>query len=73
MRFEAIGMGLLSTHFVPLGLTEEEIDLLTEFLASSLRDPALTRSVPVAVLSGSCFPNNDPASRRELGCPWHEP
>jgi len=66
---ERVPAHLLSDHFTPLGLTESEVDLLTEFLASGLHDPDLGRYVPGTVLSGSCFPNNDPASRRELGCP----
>lgn len=58
----------LSELFVPLGLTEREVDLLTAFVAEALRDPRLDRYEPDWVPSGSCIPNNDPASRIDLGC-----
>ena len=58
----------LSTDFVPLNLTAEEIDNLTAFIENGLYDPNLTRYEPESVLSGFCFPNNDPLSRDELGC-----
>jgi cytochrome c peroxidase len=60
---------MLSDAFVPLGLSDEEIDLLVIFLGSALRDPELDRYVPEVVLSGTCFPNNDARSRAEIGCP----
>ncbi|MBX2836448.1 MAG: cytochrome-c peroxidase [Gammaproteobacteria bacterium] len=46
--------GNLSEDFVPLGLTEEEIDALTSFLTNALRDPNLARYEPRDVPSGSC-------------------
>lgn len=52
----------------PLNLTPSEIDDLTEFLKHGLYDPNLQRYVPREVLSGACFPNNDPESRLDLGC-----
>lgn len=58
----------ISPYFQPLGLTEEEKRELTLFLSRSLHDPNLQRYVPESILSGNCFPNNDPASREELGC-----
>ena len=58
----------ISAFFHPLNLTDEEMDDLTEFLSKSLRDPNLERYMPERVLSGNCFPNNDPASRHDLGC-----
>ncbi len=58
----------LSTFIKPLGLTEQEIKDLTEFLANGLKDPNLKRYVPESVLSGLCFPNNDPASKIDMGC-----
>ncbi len=58
----------ISSFFHPLNLSAEEIDDLTEFLANGLHDPNLDRYVPDAVLSGNCFPNNDPMSRVQLGC-----
>lgn len=58
----------LSTFIKPLGLTDEEIKDLTEFLANGLKDPNLKRYVPEKVISGMCFPNNDPASKIDMGC-----
>ena len=58
----------LSSHFVPLSLNEQEISDILEFLSVSLSDPDLYRYVPEEVLSGNCFPNNDPFSRIDLGC-----
>lgn len=58
----------LAENFVPLGLTETEIDAITAFLEISLHDPNLTRYEPTALPSGNCFPNNDAASRLDSGC-----
>jgi len=58
----------LSTVFRPVNLTEEERSNLLLFLKTSLKDPNLERHAPTAVLSGSCFPNNDPQSRMDIGC-----
>ncbi len=58
----------LAPQFQPLHLTEAEVDDLVAFLTHGLRDPALQRYVPVTTLSGNCFPNNDPQSRKESGC-----
>ncbi|HAA16666.1 MAG TPA: hypothetical protein DCE41_35135 [Cytophagales bacterium] len=58
----------LSEHFVPLGLTEEEMDQLEDFVLNGLNDPHLERYVPTVLPSGNCFPNNDPQSRADLGC-----
>lgn len=58
----------LAPHLHPLGLSDQEIEELVTFLEVSLRDPALDRYVPDAVLSGNCFPNNDPLAREDLGC-----
>ncbi len=58
----------LSTFIKPLGLTEQEIKDLTEFLENGLKDPNLKRYVPERVLSGMCFPNNDPASKIDMKC-----
>ncbi len=65
---ENVPAGQLSPFFHPLQLTDEEVDQLVQFLENGLRDPALARYVPEAVLSGNCFPNNDPVSRADLGC-----
>lgn len=58
----------ISPFFHPLNLTEEELDELETFIAEALHDPNLQRYVPEKVLSGFCFPNNDPLSRVETGC-----
>lgn len=58
----------LSEHFVPLGLSQDEIAKLTSFIDVGLYDPNLLRYVPDELPSGLCFPNNDPVSRVELGC-----
>lgn len=58
----------LAEAFVSLDLTEEEIDALTAFLESGLRDPNLKRFEPESLPSGNCFPFNDPLAANELGC-----
>ncbi len=58
----------LSPFFHPLNLTEQEKADLIEFLKHGLYDPNLERFVPQEVLSGNCFPNNDPLSQQQLGC-----
>lgn len=59
---------ILSNKFKALNLTEEERDELISFIKISLRDPNLERYMAAAVLSGNCFPNNDPMSQLDLGC-----
>jgi len=59
---------MLSEKFMPLNLTEEEKQQLLAFLKGALRDPELTRYKPDYLLSGNCFPNNDPISKSDLGC-----
>ncbi|MFN7119756.1 MAG: cytochrome-c peroxidase [Saprospiraceae bacterium] len=58
----------ISPLFHPLNLTAKEIDDLVEFLEDGLYDPDLQRYAPTKVLSGNCFPNNDPVSRTDMGC-----
>jgi cytochrome c peroxidase len=58
----------ISPIFHPLNLTEQEISDLVQFLEHGLYDPNLERFVPEEVLSGNCFPNNDPLSQEQLGC-----
>ena len=58
----------LSLHFTSLGLTDAEIDDLTAFVETALRDPSLTRYVPASLPSGLCFPDNDPQAKIDLGC-----
>lgn len=58
----------LAAGFVPLNLTDTQIDDLTTFLTTALRDDNLTRFEPQILGSGFCFPNNDEQSRIDLGC-----
>lgn len=58
----------ISEHFKPLGLTEQEIDLLVEFIQEALYDNNLQRFVPEELPTGNCFPNADPQSKIDLGC-----
>lgn len=63
-----VPVGQIAPQFRPLGLTEQEIADLVEFLENGLYDPNLERYAPVQTMSGNCFPNNDPLSRVEMGC-----
>jgi cytochrome c peroxidase len=58
----------ISSYFHPLNLGTIEIQQLVTFLSDGLRDPDLNRYMPDEVLSGNCFPNNDPESKSEMGC-----
>lgn len=58
----------LPNNFKPLQLSDTEIDQLTTFLSTALKDPMLERYQPYQVLSGNCFPNNDEQSAEDLGC-----
>ena len=58
----------IATQFHPLYLTDEEVEDLAAFLKTGLYDPHLHRYMPDEILSGNCFPNNDPQSRADLGC-----
>jgi cytochrome c peroxidase len=58
----------ISPFFHPLFLSEGEIKALVAFLENGLKDPDLNRYVPEKVLSGNCFPNNDPLSQQDLNC-----
>jgi cytochrome c peroxidase len=58
----------LSYFIKPLGLSDNEMAELTEFVKNGLRDPKLNRYVPKQVLSGMCFPNNDPISKLDMKC-----
>ncbi len=55
-------------RFVSLGLRDEEIDHITAFLETGLYDANLNRYVPASLLSGNCFPVNDPVAKADLGC-----
>ncbi|MBK7810748.1 MAG: c-type cytochrome [Saprospiraceae bacterium] len=52
----------------PLNLSPQEVDQLTAFLTNGLRDPNLLRYKPESVISGLCFPNNDPLSKFDMNC-----
>ncbi|MEM9546201.1 MAG: hypothetical protein AAGA77_09510 [Bacteroidota bacterium] len=58
----------LATDFTPLGLTETEIELLTDFIENGLYDPNLDRYVPKELPTGNCFPENDEVNVIDLGC-----
>ncbi len=58
----------LAEEFVPLQLTDEEVDQLTHFITEGLYDPDLSRYKPEKLMSGYCFPNNDEISKADLGC-----
>ena len=58
----------IAKEFHPLHLTTLEIDDLESFLKDALFDPNIERYLPEEVLSGNCFPNNDPLSQYDLGC-----
>lgn len=58
----------LDSQFMPLGLTETEIDQLTNFVEISLYDDDLARFVPEILPTGACFPNADEQSREDMDC-----
>jgi len=58
----------LSPYFVPLNLTEEEVDQIADFIENGLHDNNLIRYVPTTLPSGLCFPNADAQSITDLGC-----
>lgn len=64
----AVPNSQLAEDFVPLNLTNEEINAITAFLENGLRDPNLKRYEPESLPSGNCFPLNDPLAASELGC-----
>jgi cytochrome c peroxidase len=65
---ENVPANQIAPRFQPLHLSETEIDDLVSFLSDALHDPNLERYVPEYILSGNCFPNNDPLSRLDIGC-----
>ena len=58
----------LDPRFVPLGLTDEEVDQITAFLETGLYDPNLSRYVPESLPSGNCSPVNDAVAQADIGC-----
>ena len=65
---DRVEKGRIDPLFTPLGLTDQEVDDLTEFLTNGLYDPNLVRYKPAQVMSGNCFPNNDLISQLDMGC-----
>ena len=65
---QSVPAAQLAVAFRPLNLTDSEVEAIALFLAKSLRDPELERYVPESLLSGLCFPNNDPISQVDLNC-----
>jgi len=63
-----VPLSQLDDEFVPLGLSDEEVDLITEFISEALYDPNLQRFEPTELPSGLCFPNNDPQSKADMNC-----
>ncbi|OUR91536.1 cytochrome-c peroxidase [Flavobacteriales bacterium 34_180_T64] len=58
----------LSEMFVPLNLSETQINQITAFLELALYDNNLQRYSPDTLPTGSCFPNADAQSSIDLGC-----
>lgn len=58
----------LAEGFIPLDLTQQDIEDIVQFIEHGLYDPDLSRYVPDALPSGNCFPNNDATSQTDLGC-----
>ncbi len=58
----------LATNFVALGLTNQEIKDISDFIEHGLYDANLQRYIPENLPSGNCFPNNDAISKIDLGC-----
>ena len=58
----------IASDFRPLGLTEQEKSDLVDFLKFGLQDATVEKYMPSALPSGSCFPNADLLSKREIGC-----
>lgn len=56
----------LDNRFIPLNLSEKEINLITLFVEKSLDDKNLNRYTPDKVLSNNCIPNNDLQSQEDI-------
>ena len=65
---KALVESVLDPRFVPLGLTEDEVDLITIFLESALYDANLLRYQPSMLPSGNCLIVADEQSRMDLNC-----
>ncbi|WP_435313139.1 cytochrome-c peroxidase [Cellulophaga fucicola] len=58
----------LAKSFIPLYLTNEEINDLTSFVENALYDNNLNRYTPESLPSGNCFPNADSESKTDMDC-----
>lgn len=58
----------LDQRFVPLGLSDQEVNDLVVFLQSALHDPNLKRYVPESLPSGNCITVADDQSKIDMGC-----
>ena len=58
----------LSVEFVPLNLSDQEVNNLALFLEHALFDNNLQRYAPEELPSGNCFPNADEQSSIDMGC-----
>jgi cytochrome c peroxidase len=58
----------IDPRFVPLNLSEREVDNLVSFIEEGLRDSNLERYEPLELPSGQCRINNDYNSRVDLDC-----
>ncbi len=58
----------IDPQFKPLGLTNAEKSDLLDFLENGLYDDNLVRYKPDFIMSGFCFPNNDPEAKKQMGC-----
>jgi len=64
----AVSTTQLSPDFKPLNLTDQEIDLIVDFISNGLNDINLQRYTPEIIPSGFCFPVADEQSKIDLGC-----
>ena len=67
-KYKNVPANKLSPMFVPLGLTEEQVDQIADFIDNALHDDYLDRYVPSSLPSGGCFPNADTQSKVDLDC-----
>jgi cytochrome c peroxidase len=58
----------LSDLFVPLRLSDEEVNNLALFIENALFDNNLQRYAPQELPTGNCFPNADEQSSIDMGC-----
>ncbi|NNM19242.1 MAG: cytochrome-c peroxidase, partial [Croceitalea sp.] len=58
----------ISPSFRPLGLSLDEINMLSTFIENALYDDQLERYVPISTPMQSCFPNADSQSKEDMGC-----